>query len=135
MTSKAPWLSKTSNQLYAPMLHTVIFPNHRPIGMISALFATLIRVVLGDRALRQCPYASHLLLDMQFRMAPLSTWPVARTTVLSGPESWMRCRKGRVRSSFGSEAIVKIFAFVSSAYEQTGVLFESSMGCTSNVLL
>lgn len=92
--------------------------------MISVLFATLIRVVVGDRALRQCPYASHLFLDMQFRMAPLSTWPVARTTLFLGPESWMRCRKGRVRSSSGSEAMVKIFAFVSSAYEQTGVLFE-----------
>src|SRR6266567_6809027 len=91
ITSKAPLQSKTSNALSASVPPTVTLPVHCPIDLILSSLATLIHVGEGSIGLRQWPYRSQQIFEMQFLIAPSSTWPVALTIIPFGPWSCMHC--------------------------------------------
>jgi hypothetical protein len=77
--------SKISNALSASIPPTVTLPIHHPIDLILASLATLIHVEDGSIGSRQWPYRSQRIFEMQFLIAPSSTWPVALTIVPFGP--------------------------------------------------
>ena len=101
MMSKAHLQSKTTKWTWNFNPPRLTSPVHDPAQLISVLLATLMQVSVGDRELRQWPYDSHMCSPMQFHIAPLSTWAVARTAYCDGPDIWIRWRKGRI-SAYGS---------------------------------
>ena len=68
------------------MGHVVVVGSpYHTIDLILASLATLIHVEDGSIGSRQWLYRSQRIFEMQFLIAPSSTWPVALTIVPLGP--------------------------------------------------